>query len=142
VKKVPLAVIILVGACTLLRNNVGILGEGLVWTTNPDIFYKVFIPLLMLTSAIVALAKKEKVNYFFLAFGVMFVDAINRLAVGVNHIVLYQQYKNIPPPEPLPGSVVVITNLWPSHIIFLIEAALIIFVLLNLRAKRTDELPS
>jgi hypothetical protein len=142
VKKVTLGFIILIGAYTLLRNNVGVLPERLVWTSSPDIFYKVFIPLLMIVSGIVAFARRGNVKYFSLAFGVMFIDAINRLALGVNHIVLYQRYKGIPQPEPSPNSVVVVTNLWPSHIIVLIEAALIIFVVFGLRPKRTDQLSS
>jgi hypothetical protein len=141
-KRVTLATAGLIGAYTLLRNNVGVLPDGAVWITNPDIFYKVFIPLLMTLSAIVALARMKKLNYFLLVFAVVFIDAINRLAVGVNHMYRYQKYKHIPQPEPVAGETVVVTNLWPSHIIFLIEAALIIFLLLDRRAERADELSS
>ena len=136
-KKTVLTFIFLIGLYTLLRHNVGRLPGQLVWIPNPeDIFYKVFIPSLMALSAIVALAKNKNINYFFLALGVMFIDAINRLSVGVNYFYLYQMYKHIPEPEALAGSTVVVINLWPSHIIFLIEAALIILFLLNLRARK------
>ena len=115
-KKVALGFISLIGVYTLLRNNVGALPEGLVWTTSPDIFYKVFIPFLMVVSATIGLAKKGKGNHFFLAFGAMCVDATNRLAIGVNHIVLYQRYKAIPQPEPAPGSVESGSRVGPSQL--------------------------
>ena len=91
----------------------------------------------MLVSSIVSFAKKN--NYFFLAFGAMLIDAINRLALGVNHIYNYQVHKDIPQPPPVPGSVIVVTNLWPSHIVFFIEVALMIFVLINLKALKRIE---
>ena len=72
----------------------------------------------------------------------MIIDSINRLAVGVNHFYQYQIYEYIPQPEPVAGEVVVVINLWPSHIIFLVEAILIIFFLFNLRAKRATKLSS
>ncbi len=83
----------------------------------------------MLVSSMASLIKLKKSNFFFLSFGALFIDAINRLAIGVNHIYLYQVYNNIKPPPIKPGTVRVVTNLLPSHIILIIEIVLIIMVL-------------
>ena len=123
-----LTFIILVALYTLLRNNVFILPDQIIWISSPDLFYKVFIPLLMMTSTIAAIIKKEKTNFLYLSFGSMLIDAINRFAIGVNHIYLCQVYKEVPTPPLAKGAVRVVTNLWPSHIMLFIEVILIIMI--------------
>jgi uncharacterized membrane protein YwaF len=120
-----------------LRNNVGVLPERFIWLSSPDIFYKVFIPLLMLVSSIVSLIKKDKRNYFILSFCTMIIDAINRLSIGVNRIYLSQVYDDISQSHPGPDSILVVTNLWPSHIILFVEVVLIIITVKYLRNKET-----
>jgi hypothetical protein len=66
----------LIAVLTLVKSNIGILPDQIIWVTSPDLFYKVFVPLVMLVSSIVAITRKENLNYFFLAFGVVFIDAI------------------------------------------------------------------
>lgn len=135
-KKVILIFTFLIALYTLARNNIAILPDQISWISSSDLFYNVLIPLLMLVSSVFSFIKKNKINYFFLSFAIMFIDAINRLALGVNHIYLYQVYKDIPLPAPMPDTVTVVTNLWPSHIMFFIEAILIIFTVVKLKAMK------
>lgn len=132
-KNVVLIFIVLIALYTLARNNIAILPDQIIWISSSDLFYKVFIPLLMLVSSLFSFIKKKKINYFFLAFVVMFIDAINRLALGVKHIYLYRAYKEIPQPPPMPDIVMVLKYFWPSHIMGLIEVILIIFIVLRLK---------
>ena len=138
-KNVILIFIVLIALYTLARNNIGILPDQIIWISSSDLFYKVFIPLLMLISSLFSFIKKNKINYVYLAFIVMFVDTINRLALGVNHIYLYQIYKDIPQPPPMPDTVTVVTNYWPSHIMLFIEIILIVLTLISLQAIRNNE---
>ena len=85
-KKLILFFIMLIALYTLLRNNVGILPDQIIWMSSPDLFYKVFIPLLMLVGSMASFIKTEKSNFFILSFGALFIDAINRLSIGVNHL--------------------------------------------------------
>ncbi len=128
-KKLILTFIILIGIYTLLRNNVFKFPDQIMWITNHNLFYKVFLPLLMSTSAIWAIFRIEKQAYFNLAVGAMLIDAINRLSVAVNHFYGYILYKDIPIPPPQEGVTRIITNYWPSHIMLFIEIILIILVL-------------
>src|SRR6266700_3274453 len=127
-KNIVLTIIALIGLYTLLNNNVGKLPDQIIIITNPDIFYKMFIPLLMLVSAGFSLMRKERNNYFYLAVLAMFIDAINRLAIFVNYYYLYSTYKNIPPPVITAGDTVVVHNLVPSHIMLLVEIVILIFL--------------
>ena len=133
-RKLTLTFILLIGLYTLLRNNVGKLSDQIVWITNPDIFYKSFIPLLMIISAFSSLFKKEKRNLFLLSSVAMVFDAINRLSVWVNHLYLYHTYEEVQPPEPIGNYVTFITNLWPSHIMLLIEIVLIACLSLSFKS--------
>ena len=128
-KNLVLTFIVLIGLYTLLRNNVSKFPDQIMWSTSHDLFYKVFIPLLMIMSAFGTFIKKDKINIFFLAGGAMLIDAINRLSVAVNHFYGYSLYKDIPILPPQEGVTRVITNYWPSHIMLFIEIILIIMVL-------------
>jgi len=137
-----LTFILLIGLYTLLRNNAGKLAEQIVWLTNPDIFYKTFIPLLMIISAILSLFKKGKKNLFLLSFITMVFDAINRLSVLVNHLYFYYTYGDVQPPEPSENSVITVINLWPSHIMLLIEIVLVVCLALSVKSIYKDDPPS
>jgi len=137
-----LTFILLIGLYALLRNNVGQLPEQIVWLTNPDIFYKTFIPLLMIISAILSLFKKGKKNLFLLSFITMVFDAINRLSVLVNHLYVHYTYGAVQTPEPSEDSIIVVTNLWPSHIMLLIEIVLIVCLALSFKSIYKDDPPS
>ena len=134
-----LTFISLIGLYALLRNNVGKLPEQIVWITNPDIFYKTFIPLLMIVSAISSFFKKEKKNLFLLSATTMVFDAIHRLSVWVNHLYVYYTYGEVEPLEPSEGSIIVVTNLWPSHIILLIEIVLIVCLAFSFKSFYRNE---
>jgi hypothetical protein len=138
-KKTVLSFIFLVGLYAVLRNNVFKLPGQLIWITNMDVFYKVFLPLLMSVSALFAIFRTRKQAYFNLAAGAMVIDAINRLSIGVNHFYGYLQYKDIPMPPTPPDSVMVVTNLWPSHILLFIEIILIIYLVSFLKITRGNE---
>jgi hypothetical protein len=127
-RNLVLTLIVLIGLYTLLRNNVFILPDQLIWSTNHDIFYKAFIPLSMVISAIVSMIKKDRINIFFLTAGAMLIDAIHRLSVAVNHFYFYILYKDIPIPPPQEGVTRIIANYWPSHIMLFIEIILIIMI--------------
>lgn len=118
----------------MLRNNVGKLPDQIVWITNPDIFYKTFIPLLMIISAFSSLFKKEKRNLFLLSSVTMVIDANNRLSVWINHLYLYHTYEEVQPPELIENYVTFVTNLWPSHIMLLIEIVLIACLALSFKS--------
>ncbi len=131
--------ILLIGLYALLRNNVGKLPEQIVWITNPEIFYKTFIPLLMIISAISSLFKKEKKNLFLLSFVTMVFDAISRLSVLVNHLYVYYTYGEVQPPERSENSIRVVINLWPSHIMLIIEIVLIVCLALSFKSLYGNE---
>ena len=128
-KKIILILLILIGLYTLLRNNVYKLHGQLVWSTNYDIFYEVFIPLLMIISAIVCFAMIDRIKYFYISFIILAIDAIHRFSVVINHLYNYLQYKDIPIPPPTPGSTIIVINYWPSHIMLLIEVVLVMYCL-------------
>jgi len=127
-KKIALTIIALIGLYTLLNNNVGKLPDQIIIITNPDIFHNMFIPLLMLVSAVFSFIRKERINYFYLAVLAMFIDAINRLAIFVNFYYLFSRYKNIPPPAIPAGDTVVVHNLVPSHVMLLVEIVILVFL--------------
>jgi hypothetical protein len=133
---ITLTVIILIALYTLLI-NVGVLPENqLVWLSSSYFFYSVFLPLLMLLSALTALVKKRSINIFFLSLGAMVIDAINRLAIAVDHIYFYYRYKDVPVPLPPPGTTMIRYNYWPSHIMLVIELALILAIIIWLRRNK------
>ena len=132
---ITLTVIILVASYTLLR-HVGVLPENqYFWLSSPYFFYSVFLPLLMLISALTALIKKRNINIFFLSLGAMAIDAINRLAIAVDHIYFYYRYKDVPVPHPQPGHIIIKYNYWPSHIMLLIELILILEIIIWMKKK-------
>ena len=135
-KRLILTFILLIGLYTLLRNNVFKLADEIVWITSLNLFYKVFIPTLMIISAIISFIKRDKIAVFCISLAVSTIDAINRLSVGINHLYGYLQYKDLPPLEPSPGTEIVVTNLWPSHIIFFIEVVLILYGLKALKRMK------
>ena len=126
-KNLVLTIIALIGLYTLLRNNVGRLPDQIIWISNPNLFYKLFIPLLMVTSSVAALIKKDKTNIFLLACCAMLADALFRLSDGINTLYGHLLYKPLSPPSIPPGAVLVMKNLWPSHIMGAIEILLLFF---------------
>ena len=131
--------ILLIGLYALLKNNVSKLPEQIVWITNPDIFYKIFIPLLMIVSAISSLLKKEKMNLFFLSVTTMILDAVHRLSVLINHLYAFCTCDEVESLEPIGGYTNFITNLWPSHIMFLVELVLIVCLVLSFKSIYGNE---
>ena len=129
IKKIILILVVLIGLYTLLRNNMYRLPDQLVWNTNYDLFYNVFIPIVMIISAIVSFVIFDRIKYFYVAFIILAVDAIHRLSLAINHLYGYYVYKNIPIPPPTPGSITIVTNYWPSHIMLFIEVILVIYSL-------------
>ncbi len=124
-KKFVLIFIVLIGSYTLLRNNVFRLPDQFIWSTSPNYFFKVFLPFFMLISSVFAFFKKSKLTYFYLAVIAMVIDAFYRIAMLVEHL----KYKDIPPPPFTPGTIRVVKNFWPSHIMLFVEVILILMVL-------------
>jgi len=114
-KKTILVLIALIGCYTIARNNLGLLPDQIMWITHTDIFYKVFLPLLMVASALVSLIKKDKINYFYLSFCAMIIDAINRLAIFISNYYVYFTYDPPPRMSPSPDTFIVRTNYLPSY---------------------------
>ena len=112
-KRTVLIIMGLIALYTLVRNNLGMLPGQVMWLTNPDIFYKVFIPLLMLFSAVMAILKVGKINYFYLSFITVVFDAVNRLSELINNYYQYFTYDHPPILSPSPGSTIVVTNYVP-----------------------------
>jgi hypothetical protein len=124
-KKIVLTTIALIGLYAFLRNNI-LMAEGqIIYRTNPEIFYKTFIPLQMVASSICSFIRNNQVNYFYLSFFVLFIDSINRLAVLINHYYQYLTYEYIPSPVESAKSITVRINILPSHIMLFIEIVLI-----------------
>lgn len=126
----------LIGFYTFGRNNLGMLPGQVMWISNPDLLYKVFLPLLMFFGGIVAVLKKEKKNYFYLAVFAMIIDAINRLAVMISNYYIYFTYDQPKVMEASPDSIIVKTNYLPSYIMLGVEIILVFIVLkfiINLR---------
>lgn len=131
-KHIVLTVIAFVGMYAFLRNNVGRLPDQIIFNTHPDIFYKMFIPLLMIVSAITAHIKKEQNSYFYLSVFAMLIDAINRIAVVVNHYYLYLTYGLLQPHIDSENTIVVTNSLVPSHVMLFVEIILIIYILTHI----------
>ena len=128
-KTVVLIFISLIGFYTFGRNNLGLLPPSQVmWISNPDLLYKVFLPLLMFVGSIVAILNKDKKNYFYLSVFAMIIDAINRLSVLISHYYIYFTYSQPPVLEASPDSIIVKTNYIPSHIMLGMEIILIFIV--------------
>ncbi len=129
-KKLILTFIILIGAYTVLRNNVFKFPDQIMWIANPNFLFKVFLPFFMIFSATLSLFMIKKKVYFNWAAGGLAIDAIYRFVICANHIYGYFKYKDIPPPKLTPGAIRVVTNLWPSHIMLSIEVILIVMCVL------------
>ena len=127
-RNIGLALIALIGFYTFGRNNLGILPGQVIWISHPDIFYKLFLPLLMFASAITAVLKKGNINVLYLSYTAMFIDAINRFASFVNYYYMYLTYDQPTIMEPAAGNIVVKTNYIPSIIMLSIEIILILFI--------------
>lgn len=126
-KRISILVIISLGVYTLLRNNVFILPGQNVWSTNPDIFYKVFVPLLMIVASMTFLIKAYNNNIFILLFIATLVDAIHHIAIGVNHLYSFTYFEpvsNIDIPE---GYTQIVYNYWPSHLIGFMEILVLVY---------------
>lgn len=130
-KKFILTLTILVGFYVLVRNNVGKLPDQIILTRNPDIFYKVFIPLLMIFSATIALFQASKKNIFLLSMVVVLIDAINRLSITINKFYAYIVYDIGPFFEEIHvgNKLANVINVWPIYILLGIEIiVLILFI--------------
>ena len=139
-KNTVLVFIALIGGYTLARNNVGLLPDQIMWITHTDIFYKVFLPLLMVASALVSLIKKDKINLFYLSFCAMIIDAINRLAVFISNYYVYFTYDPPPKISHAPGSIIVKTNYLPSYIMLFIEIVMIILIFRYIVRSKSEKL--
>ena len=127
-KKIVLITIALIGLYAFLRNNILMLEGQIIYRTNPEIFYKTFIPLLMVFSSICSFIRNNQSNYFYLSFFVLFIDSINRLAVLINHYYQYFTYESIFSQVESAKSITVRINLIPSHIMLFIEIVLIFII--------------
>lgn len=127
-RTVVLILISLIGFYTFGRNNLGVLPDQVMWISNPDLLYKVFLPLLMFVGGIAAILKKDKDNYLYLSIFAMLIDAINRLSVLISHYYVYFTYDQPPAREASPDSIIVKTNYLPSHIMLGVEIILIFIV--------------
>lgn len=139
-KKVILVLIALVGLYTILRSNIGIFPDGAMWITHHDIFHHLFLPLLMLISAVVSVVFADKPAYFSLAIGAMIVDSLNRLAIAMNHVFWYMKSLDLPRLEAGPGTVLVEVRLWPSHVMLLVELLSLAILYGSQRAKRSHNM--
>ncbi len=125
-KKLILIFILLIGAYTLLKNNVYWIPDQIMWSTSHDFFHKTLLPFLMITSAISSILRTDKQAYFNLAVGLMVIDAVCRFFIGVDHLHGYLNFSDYAPRPIAPGSIKVVTNLWPSHFILFLEMSLIV----------------
>ena len=138
-KKIVLVLISLIGLYTLARNNIRVLPDHTTWITHPDIFYKFFIPFLMIFSAIFSLIYREKINLFYLSFSTMLVDAINRMSVFVNVYFMYFAYSRPGPMKSPVDAAIVRVNMVPSLIMLLVEIMIVAAVIIYIqRMKRTE----
>ena len=128
-KRIVLLLAALIALYTLARNNLGMFPGQVMWLTHPNIFYKVFIPLLMLCSAIVAIIRIKKINYFFLAFITIVFDAVNRLSEFINNYYQYFAYDQPPISNPSPDSTIVTVNYVPSYVMLCLEIIIIFLII-------------
>ena len=125
-KNTVLGLIVLIGCYTLARNNLFLLPDQIMWITHTDIFYKVFLPLLMVASALISLIKKDRINFFYLSVCAMIIDAINRMAIFISNYYVYFTYDPPPKINYSPDAIIVTTNYLPSYIMLFIEIVMII----------------
>lgn len=127
-KNIILPIISVIGIYTLLRNNVCAIEGQIIWSYSPDLFYKVFLPLLMVASSIAALIFKNKINFFILSISITAIDAINRLAVLVNWLSL-PTFEDTTISESAVVETVVQINLLPSGAILLAELVILAIII-------------
>ena len=138
-KNIVLVLIAIIGVYTLARNNIRVLPEHTTWITHPDIFYKFFIPFLMIFSAIFSLIYREKINLFYLAFFTMLVDAANRLSVFVNVYFMYMAYGKSGPMKSPVDATVVRVNMVPSLVMLVVEILMVLAIIIYIqKLKRTN----
>lgn len=119
---------ILVGIYLLGRNNLVTIDGQVIWRAHPHIVPNVILPFMIIVAGGFLLLRRPWT--LILALTVLAADALGRVMVGVEHYIGYMKYKDIPIPEPAPGTVIVVTNLWPSHILGIVEI-FFVFVLLQ-----------
>ena len=134
-KNIVLALIAVIGAYTLARNNIRVVPGQTAWVTHPDIFYKFLIPLLMFSSAVSALIYREKMNLFCLAFSAMLVDAVNRFAVFLNIFFMYFAYDRPGSMRPSIGAIADV-KMAPSLVMLVVELLLILSLALSRKSGR------
>ena len=129
------AAIALIGAYTLVRNNIRVFPDQTTWITHPDIFYKFFIPVLMLFSAVFSLIYREKINLFYLSFIAMLIDGINRLSVFINIYFMSIAYDK---PGSMRPSMEALSNvnLLSSLIMLSIETLIVCYLFFYIRKAR------
>ena len=132
-KPIILVLIAIIGGYTLARNNIRVLPGHTTWITHPDIFYKFFIPFLMIFSAIFSLIYKEKINLFYLAFFTMLIDAVNRLSVFVNVYFMYMAYDKSGPMKFSIDGAVVKVNMVPSLAMLVVEILMVIAIIIYIQ---------
>lgn len=127
--------IALIGAYTLVRNNIRVFPDQTTWITHPDIFYKFFIPVMMFFSAVFSLIYREKINLFYLSFFTMLIDGINRLSVFINIYFMSIAYDK---PGSLSPSMAALSNvnLVSSLIMLLIEMLIVCYLFFYIRRAR------
>ena len=135
-KNIVLILIGLIGLYTLARNNIRVLPGQTTWITHPDIFYKFFIPFLMIFSVIFALIYREKINLFYLSFFAMLLDAVNRLSVFVNVYFMYFAYGRSGPLKSPVDTTVVRPNMVPSVIMLLVEIMIVIVLIIYVQSLK------
>jgi hypothetical protein len=94
----------------------------------------------MALSALVSLIKQDKINFFYLSFGAMIIDAINRLSVFISNYYVYFTFDPPPKMSPSPDTIIVRTNYLPSYIMLSIEIVLIILTIRNMVRPKPQQL--
>lgn len=67
----------------------------------------------------------------------LLVDAVNRLAIAINYFYHFLLYPEHTVPPKLPGYTTIVINLWPSHILLLIEVVIILLFVRNILTTKT-----
>ena len=134
-RNILLILMALIGAYTVVRNNIRLLPDQTTWITHPDIFYKFFIPVMMFFSAVFSMIYREKINLFYLAFFTMLIDAVNRLSVFINIYFMHFAYDK-PGSMSSPVAALANVNLSQSLIMLLVEIMIICGLIFYVRSLK------
>ena len=128
-----LIMVVFIGGYSFLRNNIYKFPDQITIILNPNIFYKAFLPCVMVLAATTALFGVKKEISVSLSIFTLAIDSLNRLAVLANFLYQYFIYEPQQINISLNGSVAITNNLTIPTILLVLEVFVILLFFKNFR---------